>query len=165
MKEYFDEPSLDQWQATINQLNVRFRSLEEATALLDEKGDRLLQISGILVVIIGLFGFGSRVLEWPEIALLVIAAGLFLFVLYLTQLAALPKPYPLPGPISKSNLINDYLDVDENTTYGQISLDLLSVIDDTKEINAGKASHIKSAVHTFGVEVVALVLAAIFNLT
>lgn len=165
MEENNNEPTSEQWVATIGQLQLRFGSVVGNTASLDEKGDRLLQISGVIVALMGLLGLGSKALDWPESLLLIIATGLFLFVLYLTQLAALPQDYPLPGPTTETKMVDRYLSTDTNATYGQIALNLLSVSNGTKEKNDAKAAKLKKAAFAFALEVTAFTFAVLFNLT
>jgi amino acid transporter len=146
----------------------RLDTIDRANEHLDQKALSLLQISALIVSLVGVFNIPAF-LETSDPRVnytTVVAFVAFIIMIILALFAWSPKNNPVPGPdrissdaediIEWNIMLNKYVNVDEKTSFGQGMVNYIDVTERLRAINTLKTRLVQWAASLLVVQVACL---------
>lgn len=168
-----DDTTLSFQQSLLLQQQLRrLDTIDKANEHLDQKALSLLQVSTLIVTLVGVFNIPAF-LDTPDYRAnyaTVVAFVAFIVMIILSLISWLPKNHPAPGPKRTSPDAEDvhdwnvmqtrYIRVDEKTSFDQAMVNYIDVTERLKIINSTKTKLVQWSVAALIAQVACLVYIA-----
>lgn len=152
-----------QHKLLIEQQYFSLTQIDRANEQLDTKALQLLQISGLILALVGALEMPSFIIGDPTLlAMIGIAIGFlsFLGMIALLMLTVTPATSYVPGTQDWDKIYDKYITVELVDSYDKILMDCLHAFDKLSILNQHKANNLRWAVGLFLFQVVGLLILA-----
>ena len=154
-------------QMALDEMRFRWTLQDGINTALDAKAGSLLSAASIILALLGFIGitdFKNTNNPWTA-GLAIIAALLFVGMIYLLVWAFLPKKYDVPGTNDWDQIMDLYILVDEFECFKQVLFNGIKTSKRIKKINEAKGDKIRKAsclfmilVALFAIAIIALII-------